>query len=768
MAFFSDERRAKPGKNDGPSRRFVGNFHKLYCYQHIDMKTASTVLLLSLCQIAVAQITVTPDVFEFGVVKEHQRPIGTATLANTGKTTVTVTKLMRTCVCSDAKIDKQEIKPGESAKVSFWLNPNDLVYGPFYKTFYARTDSTNQPAVMMAMRGEVVPMWRIEPGRRIDLGSKGVTAEYKLRPSPEALAITGISVVGEGTNLVASLTTNEVDKTLSVKFTPPRDLSAGYHYWELHLNLAGENAKPLILKVSNETGTTWVTSPRMIRLPTKADKPFSTLIYLKPTHFDGLQDPVIAAIDPATISVSPKWDGVTFTPEGKSNRHGFIFRMTIPVEMIEIWDTPETFFFTIPGSGGAGSSTASPTRNIAVQGTTVTRSEARQAADGASKDASAKPTTLEVFTQEGCDDCEWVQRVFLPRVAANYESNLNVRVSYTSDKKVFIRLLDLLERNGVHVNASVYVVVNESTVLSGRGDIVKRAFPVIDAALYGLGAISPEVGGASPVCGTDPKGCSRRGSEPDSAGEPDGNAAPAVASRFFARFSVLTVALAGLADGFNPCAFATAIFLTSLLALGGRSRRVKLLGGLAFCIASFLTYFLLGFGFLRAFRALDGLHAVRLIITYATSALLFVLAALSMVDAVRYNRKGVPSSVLLQLPNAVKQRIHNLARVCLSGPTVLVGGLLCGAGVTLLESVCTGQLYLPILVWLSRESGGVRAWMLLLLYNVAFILPLLVVFLLAAYGVHNQRLADWSRRHVVPAKILLAVVFLTLAFLLLR
>ena len=58
--------------------------------------------------------------------------------------------------------------------------------------------------------------------------------------------------------------------------------------------------------------------------------------------------------------------------------------------------------------------------------------------------------------------------------------------------------------------------------------------------------------------------------------------------------------------------------------------------------------------------------------------------------------------------------------------------------------------------------------MLLLLYNVAFILPLLVVFLLAAYGVHNQRLADWSRRHVVPAKILLAVVFLTLAFLLLR
>ena len=177
---------------------------------------------------------------------------------------------------------------------------------------------------------------------------------------------------------------------------------------------------------------------------------------------------------------------------------------------------------------------------------------------------------------------------------------------------------------------------------------------------------------------------------------------------------------------------------------------------------------MLGFGFLRAFRALNGLDLVRQIIPYATSASLFALAALSIVDAVRYRRKGVPSSVLLQLPNSIKQRIHGIGRVCLGGPAVLAGGLLCGVGVTLLESVCTGQLYLPLLVWLSRESGGLRAWMLLLLYNVAFILPLLVVFLLATYGVHNQRLADWSRRHVVSAKLLLAVVFLTLAFLLLR
>ena len=85
----------------------------------------------------------------------------------------------------------------------------------------------------------------------------------------------------------------------------------------------------------------------------------------------------------------------------------------------------------------------------------------------------------------------------------------------------------------------------------------------------------------------------------------------------------------------------------------------------------------------------------------------------------------------------------------------------------MLESVCTGQMYLPTLVFMSREGGGLRAWGLLLLYNVLFVVPLFAVFLLGASGVRSQRLADWTRRNVVPAKLLLAAVFLVLAALLL-
>ena len=46
------------------------------------------------------------------------------------------------------------------------------------------------------------------------------------------------------------------------------------------------------------------------------------------------------------------------------------------------------------------------------------------------------------------------------------------------------------------------------------------------------------------------------------------------------QWTFLTVLLAGLADGFNPCAFSIIIVLAGILAVGGRKRRARLLGDL--------------------------------------------------------------------------------------------------------------------------------------------------------------------------------------------
>ena len=60
------------------------------------------------------------------------------------------------------------------------------------------------------------------------------------------------------------------------------------------------------------------------------------------------------------------------------------------------------------------------------------------------------------------------------------------------------------------------------------------------------------------------------------------------------RWTLPTVLLAGIVDGFNPCSFAIMISLAGILAIGGRKRKARILGGLAFCAGTFVTYMLMG------------------------------------------------------------------------------------------------------------------------------------------------------------------------------
>ncbi|NLG35536.1 MAG: hypothetical protein GX548_09310 [Lentisphaerae bacterium] len=145
------------------------------------------------------------------------------------------------------------------------------------------------------------------------------------------------------------------------------------------------------------------------------------------------------------------------------------------------------------------------------------------------------------------------------------------------------------------------------------------------------------------------------------------------------------------------------------------------------------------------------------------------LAALSFRDAFRFRRSGSPGDVTLQIPRRVKARIRAVMRggLGLGGP--VAGGALVGAAVTLLESVCTGQGYLPVLIYLAKAgTSPLRARLLLILYNLLFVAPLAAVFVCFHRGVQTAALAAWSRRNLVAVKVLLGLFFGAIALLLLR
>jgi cytochrome c biogenesis protein CcdA len=90
-----------------------------------------------------------------------------------------------------------------------------------------------------------------------------------------------------------------------------------------------------------------------------------------------------------------------------------------------------------------------------------------------------------------------------------------------------------------------------------------------------------------------------------------------------------------------------------------------------------------------------------------------------------------------------------------------IGVIFAGIVVSLLESVCTGQLYVPTLAFMARQADTkFTAFIMLLIYNSMFILPLFILAALVSIGVKGIMLANVSRKHVIPALIIQAILFL--------
>jgi len=146
-----------------------------------------------------------------------------------------------------------------------------------------------------------------------------------------------------------------------------------------------------------------------------------------------------------------------------------------------------------------------------------------------------------------------------------------------------------------------------------------------------------------------------------------------------------------------------------------------------------------------------------------TAVLCAVLAVLSIVDFFKA-RRGQLSSMALNLPHRLRLRINAVIRSGRSARSYVGAAFVIGVVVSFLELACTGQVYGPtILAVMSIPSMRVRALPYLLLYNVMFVTPLIVVFVLAYFGVSSKELTKFFQKHAPAMKLGMAFLFLTLA-----
>ena len=188
------------------------------------------------------------------------------------------------------------------------------------------------------------------------------------------------------------------------------------------------------------------------------------------------------------------------------------------------------------------------------------------------------------------------------------------------------------------------------------------------------------------------------------------------------------VIVSSFIDSLNPCAFSVLVFLLITMSVAADRRRILLVGA-TYIVAVFAFHLLAGVG-VFSLLTLSGFSKAFSLIG-ASLALLFGI--LTLADVVR-NRE----SYLLAIPASKKQLLgHYIQTATL--PAAFVLGILAG----IFGFSCTGGIYISILSLMSRNFTLASGLPYLLLYNLIFILPLVLVVLLIAFGIPPERANTW-------------------------
>jgi len=207
---------------------------------------------------------------------------------------------------------------------------------------------------------------------------------------------------------------------------------------------------------------------------------------------------------------------------------------------------------------------------------------------------------------------------------------------------------------------------------------------------------------------------------------------------------------AALIDSINPCAFSVLVFLLISVVPIRDKRRILAVGG-CYIAAVFSLYLLSGLGLFSLVR----LTGVSIFLAYIGAVVAIVLGLVSVIDVMRH--KG---EFLLAIPASRKEQIDRyILRATL--PAAFVLGILVG----IFELPCTGGIYLAILGLVSSNYTLAEGLPYLILYNIIFVLPLVVILVLVAFGLNPERADAWRIRHRRALRLIVGIAMILLGVL---
>lgn len=217
--------------------------------------------------------------------------------------------------------------------------------------------------------------------------------------------------------------------------------------------------------------------------------------------------------------------------------------------------------------------------------------------------------------------------------------------------------------------------------------------------------------------------------------------------------TILTVIIAAAIDSVNPCAIGVLILMLSVvLGSGGSVKRMVWLGFL-YTSAVFTVYLVAGIGLVYYFASVPIFIA-----EYLSIAVGIIIIFMGLIEIKDYFWYGKGFS--LSIPESAAKKLHDYA-----ARTSAWGVIFLGAFVSAVELPCTGAPYIAIITVLAQYFDF-TAFMLLVLYNIIFVLPLIIIICLIAAGKKLQDVKQWKQDARGTMRLLIGLLLIGLSWFL--
>ena len=208
---------------------------------------------------------------------------------------------------------------------------------------------------------------------------------------------------------------------------------------------------------------------------------------------------------------------------------------------------------------------------------------------------------------------------------------------------------------------------------------------------------------------------------------------------------------AALIDGINPCAFGVLIFLLAYLAKTAKTKAKMFLNGMIYIFAVFITYLVVGLLLLPVIRGLGKLTSA----IYVGIAVLIILVGLIEVKDFFWYGRWFTLGIF---PSEVK-RIKIYVKKVSDKPTTAFA---LGVFIALVELPCTGAVYVAVLTLMSLSGLTLKHVTFLIIYNLIFVLPLVVILAAVVKGISTERFEAWRQKNKKWMRLAIGLVLIGL------